>query len=110
MTIYPFFACTAAVALIFLWIFSFKNASPEKRKAYLLPGLIQAFAACVALIRGNVLPGFIPQEIVTIFCYFFTLYLTFTTAISMGKIGKKKFLVAVWALTAIAFWILAIFG
>jgi len=110
MTAYPIFGIFAAIALIFLLIHSIWNAAPEKRKAFVVPGLIQLFAASLALVRGNILPYFIPHEIVTILCYFFALYLTFTSAISIAAVGKphRKKLASLWILTAIAFWVLAI--
>jgi len=112
MTILPIFAIIAAITLILLWIFSFKSADPEKRRAYVLPGLIQFFAAGIALFRGGVLPSWIPSEIVTLCCYFFALYLTFTSAISMAAVDKphRKKWASLWILAAIAFWILAFFG
>ena len=106
------FAIFATVALLFLLGYSILNANPEKRKAFLIPGLIQLFAAYIALCRGDVLPEFIPREIVTIFSYFFALYLTFTSAITASAVGKhhRKRLAGIWILTAVAFWILAIFA
>ena len=110
MTAYSIFGIFAAIALIFLLIHSIWNTAPEKRKAFVVPGLIQLFAASLALVRGNILPYFIPHEIVTILCYFFALYLTFTSAISIAAVGKpnRKKLASLWILTAIAFWVLAI--
>ena len=112
MTILMIFAIFAAVALVFLLIFFIRNASPENRKAFALPGLIQLFAASIALVRGNVLPDYLPHEIVTILCYFFALYLTFTSAISIASSGKRhgKVLASIWILAAIAFWVLAVFA
>ena len=112
MTAYSIFSTLAAIALIFLLIHSIWNTTPEKRRAFVIPGLIQLFAASLALVRGRILPYFIPHEIVTILCYFFALYLTFTSAISIAAVGKphRKKLASLWIITAVAFWILAIFA
>lgn len=43
MTAYSIFSTLAAIALIFLLIHSIWNTAPEKRRAFVIPGLIQLF-------------------------------------------------------------------
>ncbi len=108
MTLFSILSVTAAISLVSLFFLTFSKVPKERRKLYLFPGIFQLFAISVALVRGEVLPRFLPAEIVTIFCYFFSLYLTYSTAISVATSRKRNS--ALWGIAAVAFWILAIWG
>lgn len=108
MTFLPVFAILVAATLVLLFVHGFAKASPERRKLYFVPGIFQLFAVSIALVRGGVFPEFLPAEIITIFSYFFSLYLTYSTAVSFATSDKKKS--AIWSLAAVSFWILAIWG
>ena len=108
MILFPICAILACASLATLFVTSVLKASPEKRKLYVLPGAVQLFAISIALVRGGIFPGFLPGEIVTIFCYFFSLYITFSAAISLSAPNRK--ISALWIISAVAFWILAILG
>lgn len=108
MTFLSIFAALGTASLVLLFLRNLAKASPERRKLYFVPGIFQLFAVSIALVRGGVFPEFLPAEIITIFCYFFSLYLTYSTAISLATSGKK--VSAIWSLAAVSFWILAIWG
>lgn len=108
MTLFSILAVIVASSLALLFLASFAKVPKEKRKLYLFPGVFQLFAISVALVRGGILPKFLPAEIVTVFCYFFSLYLTYSTALSLATSRKK--ISALWGIAAVSFWILAIWG
>ncbi len=108
MPILPVFASLVAASLALLFSLNIAKASPERRKLYLVPGIVQLFAISIALARGGILSGFLPAEIITIFSYFFSLYLTYSAAVSLATSDKK--ISALWSLSAISFWVLAIWG
>ncbi len=108
MILFSILAVILAASLATLFFVNFAKVPKERRKLYLFPGIFQLFAISVALVRGNVLPEFLPAEIVTVFCYFFSLYLTYSTALSFSTSPKR--ISTLWGIAAIAFWILAIWG
>lgn len=108
MTLFSILAVILAASLALLFFASFVKVPGEKRRLYLFPGIFQLFAISVAFVRGGILPKFLPTEIVTIFCYFFSLYLTYSTALSLAT--PKKKISALWGIAAVSFWILAIWG
>lgn len=108
MILLPICAVLASASLAALFIRAVSKAVPEKRKLHIVPGAVQIFAVSIALARGGVLPQFLPGEIITIFSYFFSLYITFSAAISFSASSRKTS--ALWTVSATAFWILAIFG
>lgn len=108
MIFLPVFAVLVAASLALLFFLNLAKASPEKRKFYFVPGFLQLFAISVALARGGVFPEYLPMEIVTIFSYFFSLYLTYSTAVSFATSTRK--ISALWGVAAVSFWALAIWG
>ncbi len=110
MTILTVPALFSAAALIFLLADSFFHMAPDRRKTLIVPGGIQLFAVYTVLVRGKVFPGFFPDEIVTLFIYFFSLYLTFYASTVLFSSQRRILQASLWSLSAIACWILAFFG
>lgn len=108
MILFQILAVLSALALVALFLKSLLHAPKARRKLYVVPGLFQLFAVLVALARGAVVPAFLPAEIITVFIYFFSLYLTYSAAISFSTSPRK--VSALFSFAAIAYWILAIFA
>lgn len=110
MKILPVTAIVSAAVLLFLLFDAIRNARPEMRKALVIPGLLQIFAAAVLLARGRILPGFLPPEIITLLCYFFSLYLTFTAAKELFSGNRRISKSILWSVSAATAWVLSLFG
>ena len=108
MTFLPVFAIFVTASLVLLFSLNLAKVPPERRKLYFVPGLFLLFAVAVALARSGILPEFLPEEIIAIFSYFFSLYLTYSTAVSLAT--SKRKISALWGFAAVSFWVLAIWG
>lgn len=110
MKILPVTAIVSAAVLLFLLFDAVRSARPEMRKAFVIPGSLQIFAAAIFLARGRILPEFLPPEILSPLCYFFSLYLTFTAAKELFS-GNRRFSKRIlWSVSAITAWTLSLLG
>lgn len=105
--IFPILAALVALSLCTVQVMTFRSA--KDFRACIVPAFVCLFAVFVFLIRGEVLPQILPQEIVTIFSYFFSLYLTFSTAIVFTS-AASRLKALPWTVAALSAWILAVFA
>lgn len=108
----PILSTVAALAIAIELVLIWKEIKPEMRKALVLPSLFQIFAIYVVLVQGGCSPRWIPEGIQSGICYFFSIYLTFTSIVTFCAVGKKhRFRNAIlWSIASLCFWILSICG